>query len=220
MAPTASRMITVTSEPSSRLERLHRQAAPTVELTVLRITVGVLPRRATPSAPLWPVRFGATLPADLTQLWRWHEQRFAIEHLFHFLKQTSAWTAVGARAAERWTQLAAAKNWELWLAWPELSAVRSPWEHPLDPARATPGQVRRGFSGLLARVGKPARPPQTWRKSPGRQHGKHPGRRLRYGIHRRSPPPVAKPTLRRANSARAMTAAAIAPFSLCPNSKN
>jgi hypothetical protein len=175
-------------------ERLHRQPAPTVELTVLRVTVGRLPRRATPPAPLWLVWAGQALPADLTQLWRWYAQRFAIEHFFRFLKQALGWTAISLRhpaAAERWTQVAATALWELWLARPELTAARLPWERPRDPARATPGQVRRDFAGLLVDAGTPARPPRPRGKSPGRQLGEQPGRSPRYPPYRRSPPTVA-----------------------------
>lgn len=173
-------------------ERLHTPTAPTVELTVLRVTVGRLPRRDRPPAPLWLVWHGESLPADLTRVWLWYEQRFAIEHLFRFLKQSLGWTAVGVQAtatAERWTNLMATAVWELWLARPELRAARLPWERPTPPQRATPGQVRRGFAGLLLDAGTPAHPPRPRGKSPGRRPGEQPGRRPRYAIHRRSPPP-------------------------------
>jgi hypothetical protein len=174
-------------------DQLHRQPTPTIAVTVLRVTVGRLPRRATPPAPLWLVWADDELPADLSQVWRWYEQRFAIEHLFRFVKQDLGWTAISLRhpaAAERWTQVVATAIWELWLARPEIAAARLPWERPRDPAHATPGQVRRGFAGLLRDVSTPARAPRPRGKSPGRQLGAGPGRSRRYPTHRRSPPPV------------------------------
>jgi DDE superfamily endonuclease len=175
-------------------ERLHAQAAPTAVLTVLRVTVGRLPRRTTPPAPLWLAWRGERLPADLSRVWRWYEQRFAIEHLFRFLKQALGWTAIGVRApatAERWTHLVATAIWQLWLARAERRSARLPWERPTPSERATPGQVRRGFAGLLLEVGTPARSPRPRGKSPGRTAGAPSGRRQRYAIHRRSPPTVA-----------------------------
>ena len=173
-------------------ERLHAQATPTIAATVLRVTVGRLPRRETPPAPLWLIGHGAFLPDDLTRLWRGYEQRFAIEHLFRFLKHARGWTAIRVRraaAAERWTQVVATAIWELWLARPAVIATRLPWERPRSPARATPGQGRRGLIGLFVRIGAPARPPRSRGQSPGRQPGEQPERCLRYAIHRRSPPP-------------------------------
>lgn len=173
-------------------ERLHSQATPTTEVLVIRVTVGRLPRRRTPPAPLWLAWRGEALPADLTALWRWYEQRFAIEHLFRFLKRTLGWTAIRVRhtaAAERWTRLAAAAIWELWLVRPAVAAVRLPWERPVPPEHATPGQVRRGLPGLLPRLGTPTRPPRPRGKSPGRRPGARPGSRTRFSIHRRGPPP-------------------------------
>lgn len=52
-------------------ERLPTQAAPTVELTVIRLTLARLPRRETPPQPLWLVWHGDGLPEDLRTLWHW-----------------------------------------------------------------------------------------------------------------------------------------------------
>jgi hypothetical protein len=52
-------------------ERLHTQPAPTLELTVIRISLGRLPRREPPPKPLWLVWHGGALPEDLRTLQRW-----------------------------------------------------------------------------------------------------------------------------------------------------
>ena len=172
-------------------EGLHTQAAPTVEFAVLRITVAHLPRRSEPPAPLWLAWHGASLPADLRELWRWYQRRFAIEHGLRFLKQDLGWTTIRPRSpatADRWSWLLAAALWQLWLARPLVADARLPWERPAPPARLSPGRVRRQMSGLLAGVGTPARAPRPRGKSPGRRRGQCPGRAPRFPVCRRGPP--------------------------------
>ena len=174
--------------------RLHTQPAPTIALTVLRVAVAHLPRRLEPPAPLWLVWHGGALPDDLRVVWRWYQRRFAVEHLFRFLKQDLGWTAIRPRApqtADRWSWLLAAGLWQLWLAREVVVDQRLPWERPLPPMQLSPGRVRRGFAAFLLVVGTPARPPQPRGKSPGRQRGQCPGRAPRYPVQRRAPPRAA-----------------------------
>lgn len=171
-------------------ERLHSQGSETVEVTVVRVTVGRLPRRETPPEPLWLAWHGE-LPDDLSLLWRWYEQRFPMEHLFRFLKQDLGWTTVRLRTpgtAVRWTWLVATGVWQLWLARDATVETRLPWERPQPVAQRSPGRVRRDFPRLLRGLSSPARPPQPRGKSPGRRPGEGTGRRQRFAIHRRGPP--------------------------------
>jgi hypothetical protein len=173
-------------------ERLHSQPAPAVELTVLRVTVARLPRRDTPPAPLWLVWHGGPRPRELRTLLRWYQRRFAVEHLFRFLKHELGWTTVRPRApqsADRWSWLLAAGLWQLWLARPAVAAWRLPWERAQQPL--SPGRVRRGLGGLLRTMGTPARPPRPRGKSPGRQIGQCPGPAPRFPVQRRGPPQAA-----------------------------
>jgi hypothetical protein len=174
-------------------ERLHIYRAPLVTLTVVRVRVAHLPRRTTPPAPLWLVWTGGPLPADLRTLWRWYQRRFAVEHLFRFLKQALGWTTIRPRSpqtADRWSWLLAAGVWQLWLARAAVTDHRLPWEHP--PVHAlSPGRVRRGFAGLLLTLGTLARPPRPRGKSPGRQAGQCPGPAPRCPVLRRGPPRAA-----------------------------
>ena len=174
-------------------EQLHIQRAPLVTLTVVRVSVAHLPRRSTPPKPLWLVWTGGPLPPDLRQLWRWYQRRFAVEHLFRFLKQALGWTTIRPRSpqsADRWSWLLAAGLWQLWLAREIVVDHRLPWEHP--PVHAlSPGRVRRGLAGLLPTLGTPARPPRPRGKSPGRQAGQGPGPAPRCPVLRRGPPRAA-----------------------------
>ena len=173
---------------------LHTQPAPLVELTVLRVSVAHLPRRATPPKPLWLVWTGGPLPTDLRIVWRWYQRRFAVEHLFRFLKQTLGWTAIRPRSphtADRWSWLLAVAVWQLWLGRDLVADRRLPWERPADPGARSPGRVRRGFGGLLAVLGTPAHPPRPRGKSPGRRTGQCPGPAPRCPVLRRGPPRAA-----------------------------
>jgi hypothetical protein len=173
-------------------ERLHSQPAPTVEVSVLRVTVERLPRRDKAPAPLWLVWHGAERPSDLRTLLVWYQRRFAVEHLFRFLKHDLGWTTIRPRApqtADRWSWLLAAGLWQLWLARSAVATWRLPWERPQQPL--SPGRVRRGLAGLLPTLGTPARAPQPRGKSPGRRPGQGPGPAPRFPVQRRAPPKAA-----------------------------
>jgi DDE superfamily endonuclease len=149
--------------------RLHTQPAPTVALTVIRITLARLPRRETPPKPLWLVWHGGALPEDLRTLWHWYQRRFAVEHAFRFLKQDLGWTSIRPRApdsADRWSWLLAAGLWQLWLGREVVADQRLPWERAPVGGMLSPGRVRRGFGGLLVVLGTPAQPPRPRGKSP------------------------------------------------------
>jgi hypothetical protein len=169
---------------------LHTQPAPLLELTVIRVTLAHLPRREQPPKPLWLVWWGGALPPDLRTLQRWYQRRFAVEHLFRFLKQDLGWTTIRPRApqtADRWSWLLAAGLWQLWLARELVSDQRLPWEHAPQDARS-PGRVRRGVAGLLVVLGTPARAPRPRGKAPGRAAGQCPGPAPRFPVQRRGPP--------------------------------
>ncbi|TME23646.1 MAG: hypothetical protein E6I75_29190 [Chloroflexi bacterium] len=173
---------------------LHVAGAPDAPFSVVRVQVERLPNKKLPPRPLWLAWIGGPLPTDLSVLWRWYLRRFTVEHAFRFLKQTLGWTTVRPRnadAADRWTWLIASACWQLWLARPLVSDVRLPWEHPRPDGLVTPGQVHRHFTGILVRVGTPARAPRKRGKSPGRCKGQRPLPSLHYEVARRTPRPAA-----------------------------
>ena len=169
---------------------LRARGAADAPVTIVRVQVERLPRRAKPPAPLWLAWIGGELPADLGDLWRDYIWRFTVEHGFRFLKQALGWTTVRPRdpaAADRWTWLLALVLWQLWLARSLVADQRLPWERPLPASHWTPGRVRRAFAGLFAMVGTPARPPKPRGKAPGRYPGHAPGPRSRHPVTRRRP---------------------------------
>jgi hypothetical protein len=173
---------------------LHVSGAADAPFSVIRVQVERLPNKKLPPRPLWLAWIGGPLPTDLTTVWRWYLRRFTVEHAFRFFKQTLGWTTVRPRnadAADRWTWLIASACWQLWLARPLVSDVRMPWEHPRTDGLLTPGQVRRHFTGILVRVGTPARAPRRRGKSPGRHIGQRPEPPLHYQVARRTPPRAA-----------------------------
>jgi hypothetical protein len=169
---------------------LHVRKAPQAPVTVVRVQVERLPRRAKPPAPLWLAWIGKELPGDLLDLWRWYVRRFPVEHGFRFGKRSLGWTTIRPRApeaADRWSWLVAVVFWQLWLARGLIEDQRLPWEAPLPPECLSPGRVRRAFAGLLVAVGTPARAPKPRGKSPGRGVGDKPGPRTRHPVVRRTP---------------------------------
>jgi Transposase DDE domain len=169
---------------------LHVAGAPDAPFSVVRVQVERLPNKKLPPRPLWLAWIGGPLPIDLSMLWRWYLRRFTVEHAFRFFKQTLGWTTVRPRsadAADRWTWLIASACWQLWLARPLVSDVRLPWEHPRPDGLVTPGQIHRHFTGILVRVGTPARAPRKRGKSPGRRKGQRPLPPPHYEVARRTP---------------------------------
>jgi Transposase DDE domain len=169
---------------------LHVGGAPDAPFSVVRVQVERLPNKKLPPRPLWLAWIGGALPTDLSTLWRWYLRRFTVEHAFRFFKQTLGWTTVRPRhadGADRWTWLIAGACWHLWLARPIVSDVRLPWERPRADGMLTPGQVHRRFTGILLRIGTPARVPHRRGKSPGRRIGDRPKPPLHYEVARRTP---------------------------------
>jgi hypothetical protein len=173
---------------------LHVRGAPDAPFSAIRVQVQRLPKMKVAPHPLWLAWIGGPLPSDLSAVWYWYLRRFTVEHAFGFLKQTLGWTTVRPRdphAADRWSWLMAAACWQLWLARPIVRDVRLPWEHVRPDGLITPGQVQRHFTGILVRVGTPARAPRTRGKSPGRPLGHRPKPPIHYQVARRAPPRAA-----------------------------
>ena len=160
--------------PQNHAKRGTRQAKPIVTGTLIRLEVAHLPRPTKAPVPLWLWWWGPQ-PPDLATVWRVYIARFAIEHLFRFLKQTLKWTGPKLRspaAADRWTWLLLLAYVQLRLAQSLVQDVRLPWQPPLPFDKLTPARVRRTFSSLLPTLGSPASVPKPCGRSPGRPHNK------------------------------------------------
>jgi len=169
---------------------VHDQAQPSAPFALVRITVERLPGHTRAPQPLWLAWIAEALPDDLLDLWRWYRRRFTIEHGFRFCKHDLGWTTIRPRsphAADVWTCLLAAGLWQLWLARGLVADQRLPWEHPMHPARLSPGRVRRAFAVLLVHVGSPARAPKLRGKSPGRPPQAPSAARQRFPVVHRKP---------------------------------
>jgi hypothetical protein len=132
-----------------------------------------------------------TVPVrELCAMYLW---RFAIEHLFRFLKQQLSLNVnrgTSTTSPEAWMWFCALAYWQLLLMRREVADLRPAWQ-PLRRVGATPvltpGQVQRGAVGFLMKIGTPAAATGPAGKGLGRQRGYHPAPRPRYAVVRKSP---------------------------------
>jgi len=122
---------------------------------------------------------------DLCRMYLW---RFAIEHLFRFLKQHMGLNSNRSPdlvSTEKWMWLCALAYWQLLLMRNLVTPNCPAWHphckggqvHPLTPA-----QVQRSALAFLLRSGTPARNTRPAGKGRGRRNGYHPAPRMRYEV--------------------------------------
>ena len=137
--------------------------------------------------PIWLFWTGPETVAlsDLCRMYLW---RFAIEHLFRFLKQhlgLNANQSTDPVSTQQWMWLCALAYWQLLLMRDEIPDIRPAW-YPAQSAQGkkkmTPGQVQRGALRLLVQLGTPAQATRTAGKGKGRPKGYRPVPRMRYPI--------------------------------------
>jgi len=137
--------------------------------------------------PLWLFWTGAeeVAPQDLCRMYLW---RFAIEHLFRFLKQhmgLNSHRSSNLESLQRWRWIVALAYWQLLLMRDTVHPNRPAW-HPhqkdgqVQPL--TPAQVQRSAQTFLLQFGTPAAHPRPAGKGHGRQKGYHPTPRKRFDI--------------------------------------
>ena len=137
--------------------------------------------------PMWLFWTGPdTVP--LEELCRMYLWRFAIEHMFRFLKQhmgLNANQSTDLVSTDQWMWLCALAYWQLLLMRDEVKASRPAW-YPAGTKPATkgltPGQVQRSAFGYLVQLGTPARNTRNAGKGKGRSQGYHPAARTRYPV--------------------------------------
>ena len=150
--------------------------------------------------PIWLFWTG---PADvaLQDLCRMYLWRFAIEHLFRFLKQhlgLNCNRSPSLVSAEQWMWLCALAYWQLLLIRNLVQPNRPAWQprlkhgqrHPLTPA-----QVQRSALAFLLQSGTPAANPRPAGKGPGRPTGYRPTPRTRYAVVFKTQKPHHQPAL-------------------------
>ena len=137
--------------------------------------------------PLWLFWTGPeeVRPQDLCRMYLW---RFAIEHLFRFLKQhlgLNRHRSSNLESLQRWMWIVALAYWQLLLMRDTVKPNRPAWHpHQKDgqDQPLTPSQVQRSAQTFLWQSGSPAPHTRPAGKGCGRQTGYHPAPRKRYEI--------------------------------------
>lgn len=137
--------------------------------------------------PIWLFWTG---PEDVTlqDLCRMYLWRFAIEHLFRFLKQhmgLNSNRSPNLASAEKWMWLCALAYWQLLLMRNLVTPNRPAWHphHKNGQVRPlTPAQVQRSALAYLLQSGTPARNTRPAGKGHGRQKGYRPASRTCYEV--------------------------------------
>jgi hypothetical protein len=122
---------------------------------------------------------------DLCRMYLW---RFAIEHLFRFLKQhmgLNSNRSTSLASTEKWMWLCALAYWQLLLMRNLVQPNRPAWHSRHKKGRVhslTPAQVQRSALAFLLQSGTPARNTRPAGKGYGRQKGFQPAPRSRYDV--------------------------------------
>jgi hypothetical protein len=183
-------MVTTVWGHSVKLEawqKLHFYQLPLLVGLVLTITflrADGTPRYQRPIYLFWTGPLDVPL-VSLCQMYLW---RFAIEHMFRFLKQHLGLTSNRSPNLvnhELWVWTVALAYYQLLLIRHEVATQRPPW-HPTtrdgEPRPLTPRQVQRVALTFLLKLGTPARSPQPAGKGHGRVKGYTPKPRQRHGV--------------------------------------
>jgi hypothetical protein len=137
--------------------------------------------------PLWLFWTGPeeASPQDLCKMYLW---RFAIEHLFRFLKQhlgLNSHRSPNLHSQRRWMWIVALAYWQLLLLREVVKPDRPAW-HPKKkaghPRPLTPAQVQRSALAFLLQSGLPINQVRSAGKGRGRQKGYHPAPRKRFEV--------------------------------------
>jgi Transposase DDE domain len=137
--------------------------------------------------PIWLFWTG---PEDVTlqDLCRMYLWRFAIEHLFRFLKQhmgLNSNRSTSLASTEKWMWLCVLAYWQLLLMRHLVQPNRPAWHrrHKNGLVHSlTPAQVQRSALAFLLQSGTPARNTRPAGKGYGRQKGFQPAPRSRYDV--------------------------------------
>jgi hypothetical protein len=137
--------------------------------------------------PLWLFWTGPeeVTPQDLCRMYLW---RFAIEHLFRFLKQhmgLNSHRSSNLESLHRWMWIVALAYWQLLLMRDTVQPNRPAW-HPHKKENQdkplTPSQVQRSAPAFLLQSGTPAANPRPAGKGRGRSKGYRPAPRKRFDV--------------------------------------
>ena len=166
---------------------LHLKKLPALVVMLLRVEFLKPDGKPRYKQPMWLLWTGPT-DVPLQELCKMYLWRFAIEHMFRFLKQNLGLNTSRSNdlvATEQWMGMCALAYWQLLLMRDRIEDARPAW-HPRfrDGKRKelTPGQVQRAALGYLVQLGTPARAPKVAGKGKGRSKGYHPAPRVKYPV--------------------------------------
>lgn len=137
--------------------------------------------------PLWLFWTGPeeVAPQDICRMYLW---RFAIEHLFRFLKQhlgLNSHRSCNLESLQHWLWIVALAYWQLLLMRDTVKPDRPAWHpHKKDgqDKSLTPSQVQRSAQVFLLYSGTPAANTRPAGKGRGRQKGYRPAPRKRFDL--------------------------------------
>lgn len=125
------------------------------------------------------------MPQDLCRMYLW---RFAIDHLFRFLKQRlglNSNRSTNLESLQRWMWVVALAYWQLLLIRDQVTPDRPAWHPGKKDGQTkplTPAQVQRSSQTFLLHSGTPAANTRLAGKGCGRQKGYRPAPRKQYVI--------------------------------------
>ena len=166
---------------------LHLRSLPLLAGLVLRVEFlkpDGTPRFKRPLFLFWTGPWSTPL-ADICYIYLW---RFAIEHMFRFMKQHLGLTTSRSSALahhERWVWFCALAYSQLLLIRHEVADRRPPWQRPSTPATPRPltaRQVQRNALAFLLDLAPLASDTKPAGKGPGRPSGFHPKPRTRHRV--------------------------------------
>jgi hypothetical protein len=137
--------------------------------------------------PLWLFWTGPQMTAlqDLCCMYLW---RFAIEHLFRFLKQhlgLNSHRSTNLDSLQHWMWIVALAYWQLLLMRDAVQPNRPAWHPQKKDGQVrplTPAQVQRSAQVFLLQSGTPATNTRPAGKGRGRQNGYHLAPRKRFDV--------------------------------------
>jgi len=179
---------------------LHLKKLPGLVVMMLRVEFRKPDGQPRYKQPMWLLWTGPTsVPLqELCQMYLW---RFAIEHLFRFLKQNLGLNTSRSNdlvATEQWMWMCALAYWQLLLMRNLVEDACPPWYPRFRNGKQqelTPGQVQRAALRYLSQLGTPAKAPKLAGKGKGRSKGYHPAPRIRYPVVKKGKTGPCKPII-------------------------
>ncbi len=157
--------------------------------TMLRVTVRDKDGKEVFKRPLWLILTGKRRSEiSLTDAYDAYRQRFDLEHFFRFGKNRllmASCQTPETEHEENWWEIAGLAYVNLYTAASLANRLPYPWERwlpdfkePDSAALPSPSMVQRDLPRIIEEIGTPAKLPKPRGKSPGRQSGYSPGKRV------------------------------------------